>query len=128
MKEITTTRLVLDKDEREIRKSWGYDWPKMVKDEKKHGHFTVLFGDWSGYRSSQYQITHVQYVTPKEAEEIKLRHIGFTDGTSMSIWMVKLTISDLLKKQYRKKLGYSSLIDKGIRSGKPSFNVADDNE
>lgn len=123
MKEVTTTRLVLDKEEREIRKSWGRDWARLRNDAKKYGTCFLLMGDWSGYNSSQYRLTHCTRISKDEADTIKLRTVRFSDNTTMSVWIVKTTIEQLLNKRWKAAHGYDSLLSQAIKTGDVSYSV-----
>ena len=122
-KVVTATRLSLNAEEREVRKTWGSKWLRMRAEEKRRGHFHVLFGDWSGYRSSQQRITHIDYIPRIVVEEKKLETVLFSDGTMMRVWTEPFTILELLQKGLRRRQGYTSLIDQAMRSGKRVFDV-----
>lgn len=121
MKTITVTRTVLEPWEREIRKTWGEDWKRMKKDQKKEKPFGILTGRWHGPTGSR--IVHVEYVPGDHAKKIVLREVIFTDGTRMSISVETMSIPWLLAKGHRKKMGYKGLIDEARASCAQTYNV-----
>jgi len=123
MREVTVTRMVLTPEEREIRSSWGNVWVRMQRECRKNGFVTLLFGDWSGYRSSQYRITHIDYIFPNEAKNLKLRTVQFTDCTVMNVWTEKVTIESILARGLKRRQGYTSLISEAMASGEGFYSV-----
>ncbi len=124
---VTSTRLSLTKEERPIAKSWGSWWAYFGRMERTHGGCKVLFGDWSGYRSSQYRITHVDWC-PKELVESYHGTVQFTDGTTMSVWVKKVSRKDIIHNKWKRNPSYESLIRKLIASGKSYYKVGEENE
>ncbi len=130
MKETTfiSKRLTLTKEERPIAKSWGRWWAYLGQLERSGKMGRLLFGDWSGYRSSQYRVTHVDYCFYKDLPDNFHGTVRFTDGTTMSVWVEKITRADIIRRKLRNNPTYSDLIRKLIKSGNSYFNVADDNK
>lgn len=119
----TSTRLSLTKEEREISKSWGRWWEYFGRLERTQGSFKVLFGNWSGYTSSQRRITHVDYC-PKDLIETYHGTVEFTDNTTMSVWVEKLTRKDIISRELRRNPSYEQLIGKLLKSGSNYYSVA----
>jgi hypothetical protein len=118
----TTTRMVLETpQEKALAKSWGSDWKRMSVSEDKQGSFLVIFGDWSGYKSSQYRITHTM-LSPIQ-EEGFLGTVKFSDNTKMDVWTKRMTREELLEGDFRKMEGYESLIREFLKSGKKYYKV-----
>jgi hypothetical protein len=122
----TSTRLTLTKQERLISKSWGSWWNYFGRMERTHGCFNVLFGDWSGYTSSQSRITHVDWC-PKSLDERYHGTVRFTDNTTMKVWVEKLTRKDIIRRGLRRNPSYESLIHKLLSSGSNYYDVAKQN-
>lgn len=124
MKKITytTSRMVLETPtEKEVARSWGNDWKRMGSLESREGSFLVIFGDWSGYKSSQYRITHTM-LSPIQ-EEGFLGTVEFSDNTKMDVWTKRMTREELLEGNFRKIEGYESLIRDFIKSGKKYYKL-----
>jgi len=124
MKETTivSKRLTLTKEERPIAKSWGRWWNYMGGLERKEKRGRLLFGDWSGYKSSQYQITHVDYC-PKDLPDDYRGIVDFTDGTSMSVWVESVTRAEIIRRRLRCRPNYNELIGKLIKGGTGYWSV-----
>lgn len=122
MKTIITTRIVLDPEERAIAKRWGSDWARMKKDEKKHGAFFVLMGEWSGYNGCS-RIVHTQYVPYPHADGIVLKSIRYTDGTSLYVSVRRFTAQTLLSQKIERKATYDQLVDKARASAQTEYSV-----
>ena len=120
---VISSRLVLDKEEREIRHTWGRWWPRMRKEQERKGGFYLLFGDWSGYQSSQYRITTIQYIKEEDVKNLKLHTVYFSDNTTMSVWVKKVTIETLLASKWKQRLTYTDLIRKAMATGKETYSV-----
>lgn len=104
MKRIMVERIVFDKDEREIKKSWGKDWSRMMKDAKQSGFFLILRGVWNG------KTVHTQYAPLSQRETIVLREIVFSDGTTMGIDFNETTLEVLMMSKIKRKAAYDDLI------------------
>jgi len=118
-----TPRLNLAKEvEREIHKSWGQLWPRMLAEARKHGTIRILFGRWSGYHSSQQRLVHVDWLPTKES--LTLIGVQFTDNTTMNIWTERLTIPQLLEQKLARKPSYEKLIGEARVSGESWYVVA----
>ncbi len=124
MKEIVVKRMVLSKEEQRVRASWGKLWDRMRNEERKHGHVTLLFGDWSGYRPSQYRITHIDWL-PAKVEAVKLKTVLFTDNTTMRVWTEPMTLASLLERGFARRLGYTNLLNEAILTGKDIYVVGE---
>mgnify|MGYP003394541828 FL=1 len=83
---------------------------------RRKGIIYCIEGEWSGYNSSQQRVVHREY-TPKadRADAVKkLGLIRYTDGTVLFL----RTYGIKSKEQILPKIdGYTSLIDKAIRTG-----------
>jgi hypothetical protein len=116
MKYVTTTRLSLNKEERAIARTWGRDWSRLRNEQKKHGSFYILIGDWSGYRSGQYRYTHVVFMSRRAMKmynidaDWSVYHV-FGDSTGMRIWLQEMTIEELISSETQQRRGYDSLVD-----------------
>jgi hypothetical protein len=122
MKTITTTRLILEPEERAITKRWGSDWARMKKDEKKHGAFFVLMGEWSGYNGCS-RLVHTEYVPYLHGEGIVLRTIRYTDGTTLNISVRRFTVQTLLSQKVERKAAYDELVYKARASSQVEYAV-----
>lgn len=122
----TSTRLSLTKEERYISKSWGRWWAYFWQSERNTGSFKVLFGNWSGYTSSQRRITHTD-ICPKDLDEKYHGTVEFTDGTTMSVWVETLTRKEIINRKLERNPSYSHLISKLINSGENYYSVAKNN-
>lgn len=114
MREVTTTRISLTKDEREIAKTYGNDWQRMLAEYRKYGTLYILIGDWSGYRSSQYRYTHVVFMPRRRMKVLDVEadwrdHHRFTDNTNMSMWLQEMSIADIINQKIRSVRGYDEL-------------------
>ncbi len=119
MKTIQTTRVILNPEEKLVRKSWDTDWPKMRKADS----FLLMFADWSGYNSSQYRITHCS-LAPKTVDKSNFPvTVQFTDNTTMTIFLEEYSLEKLLEKNVMKKLAYESLICEALASGQSFYKV-----
>lgn len=125
MRTVTSTRLVLDKAEQHVRKTWGNDWNRMRNAEKKDGRVYLLEGTWSGYNASQSRVCHREFLTKKEADAMKLGIISFTDGTTLDISVIGVSIAEILKNHRVKNMGYSSLVRKAVASEKYNYSVSE---
>lgn len=124
MKEVTytSTRLVpTTPEEKRAKSSWGKDWSRIRNAEDKGGALLV-FGDWSGYRAEQKQITHITLALP-EMDDSYRSTVKFTDGTTMNVWTERVTRKDILIRGLNKKNGYSELIREAFKSGEPFYKV-----
>lgn len=120
-KEYKTKRLILSKDEKEIAKSWGSLWSRFGVLERSGRPIILIFGDWSGYRSSQYRITHI------DQSHTKLDNfhgtVQFTDNTTMSVWTKSVTREDIIRNKWYCKRSYTDLIGKLVNSGQSFYRV-----
>lgn len=130
MKETTfiSKRLTLTKEERPIAKSWAHWWSRMGSLERRDKPVRLLFGNWSGYSSSQSRITHVDYCFYKELPSDFHGTVRFTDGTTMSVWIENVTRAEIIRRKLRKNPSYSSLISKLIKSGNGYYDVASESK
>lgn len=122
--EYTSKRLVLSKEERHIAKSWGSLWQLFGQRERAGKGIVLLFGDWSGYRSSQYRITHIDWCYFKEIGSDYRGTVRFTDGTTMTVWTQAITREEIIRRKLVKNPTYKDLISKLIISGKSYYDVA----
>lgn len=127
-----TTRIqATTPEEKAIVKSWGSLWQRFGQLERTGRPILLIFGDWSGYRSSQYQITHIDvadhYGSPKQkiAEDFS-GTVRFTDNTTMQVWVKKITRAEILQRGFKKRQCYYELINRLVKSGKTYYSVADD--
>lgn len=127
MKIVTTERLVFDKGERETKKTWGNDWPRIWKDIKKYGGVAILTGTWSGYTASQSRIAHSEYVPWIHADGMHLRTIVFTDGTTLRVEIRAYTIEQILEWKIRRIRAYDELIREARGAMVETFYVGQDN-
>lgn len=118
-------RLTLTKEEKEISKSWGPLWARFGALERKGKPIYLIFGDWSGYRSSQYRITHIDAALShyRKVEDFRLGTVQFTDGTSMAVWVKSVTREQIINHKWRRSPSYTQLINKLIDSGKTFYQV-----
>jgi hypothetical protein len=122
-----TTRLSLTAEDRAIRKTWADHfgpWDRMRAEAKRNGgKVLILFGDWSGYRSSQQRITHVDWISRKRAEGMKLRTVQFSDNTTMRVWTEELTLAEVLTRKLARRPSYDKLIYDAMASGEERYAV-----
>lgn len=121
VKEFKSTRLVLTKEEREISKSWGPLWARFGALERRGRPILLIFGDWSGYRSSQYRITHIDQSSTADVNFHGT--VQFTDNTTMTVWVKAVTRQQIIRNQWRRSQSYSELIRKLITSGQTFYKV-----
>lgn len=126
--EFTSKRLVLSKEEKSIAKSWGVLWSRFGQLERSARPIRLIFGDWSGYRSSQYRITHVAFLTNKSVESTFSGTVQFTDNTTMNVWVKEVTREEIINNKWEQRAGYTKLIGDLIRSGKTYYKVGDQND
>lgn len=120
-KEFKTTRLVLTKEEKIIAKSWGLLWARFGSMERRGKSIYILFGDWSGYRSSQYRITHIDHTT--KVNESYRGTVLFSDNTTMSVWVVAVTRADIIRNKWNRRQSYNTLISKLLDSDSNYYKV-----
>lgn len=116
---VKTIRFQYTKEEEAVKKTWGNDWKKVMKDYKNHGACFVLTAVWSGYHSAQSKVVHRQYVPWEFSTDLET--IKFTDGTYLDI-RVDIVPLSLLVSQDR-KMTYKSLIREALESGKTTYEV-----
>ena len=130
MKEVrvTSSRLsATTAEEKRIVESWGKLWSTFSQRDRSGKGIVLIFGDWSGYRSSQYRITHIDWCYHKELPDNFHGTVQFTDGTTMQVWTRRVSRRDILQYKYERKCSYTELISKLIKSGKSFYSVADEN-
>lgn len=127
MKTVTTTRVVLDKDERAIAKTWGSDWARIRADVKKYGRACILTGEWSGYNSGQRRICHTEYSRNDHSRGMALKQIVFTDGTTLRVEIRAYTIKQILEWKMRRINGYDELIREARGAMVETYYVGQDN-
>lgn len=111
-------------EEKAIIKSWGSLWQRFGQLERSGRKIVLVFGDWSGYRSSQYRITHVDYFGYyHKVDSFTGGIVMFTDNTTMSVWIKEVTRRDILSSKYRRATGYTSLINDMLKSGQTYYKV-----
>jgi len=131
--EYTTKRIqATTPEEKSIVKSWGSVWQRFGQLERSGKPIYLICGDWSGYRSSQYRITHVDfagyYGEPGHILTSDFRlTVQFTDNTTMNVWVVKVTREAILEGNYRRRESYNKLINDAIKSGKSYYKVGENN-
>lgn len=118
-----STRLVLTKEERRISKSWGRLWNLFGQRERSGKGIYLLLGDWSGYKPSQHRITHVGWNIYKDLDENYHGTVKFTDNTTMSVWIEKVTRKDIVSRKMYKNETYSELINDLIKSGSGYYDL-----
>jgi len=128
--EYKVKRMTLTKEEQIISKSWGSLWTRFGVLERSGRPIVLIFGDWSGYRSSQYQITHVDYAgyygNPGQSSTDDFSGtIKFTDNTTMSVWCRVVTRAEIIEKQFKRRQNYNKLINDMIKSGKTFYDLND---
>lgn len=116
-------RIVYDADENEIRKSWGLDWSRMMKDFKKYGYCQILIGKWSGYSDQQKSIQHVEYVPWGSTDEMRLQSITFSDQTILTIDVQKVALEFILGAKIRRMPHYGILIQNARASMQSVYEV-----
>lgn len=127
--EFKTRRLTATSpEEKAVVKSWGALWSRFGVLERSGKPILLIMGDWSGYRSSQYQITHVDYAgyygAPGQKVDAEFSGtVKFTDGTTMSVWVKVVTRAEILQRNLRRKQGYRELISDLVKSGKTYYEV-----
>jgi len=133
MESVTTTRLSLNKEERAIAKTWGRDWSRIRNEQKRHGSFYILIGDWSGYRSSKYRYTHIVFMSRRAMKLYGIdadwcAHHQFGDNTGMRIWIQEMTIEKLISSETRQCRGYDSLVGEYLTKARMEEPNEPDNE
>lgn len=126
--EYKSKRLVLSKQEKEIAKSWGRLWNLFGQRDRSGKGIVLIFGDWSGYRSAQYRITHVDWCYHKEIGDNYRGTVRFTDGTTMAVWTQKVTREEIIRRELYKKTSYTELINNLIKSGDNYYDVSKENQ
>lgn len=119
--EYKSKRLILSKDEKEIAKSWGSLWSRFGVLERSKRPIILIFGDWSGYTSSQYRITHIGY--SYSAKDGFSGTVQFTDNTTMSVWVKAVSREQIIKNKWRRRPSYTGLIGDLIKSGQSYYKV-----
>lgn len=119
--EYKSKRLVLSKDEKEIAKSWGSLWSRFGVLERNNRPILLIFGNWSGYSSSQYRITHIDQ--SHNAKEGFSGTVQFTDNTTMSVWVKAVTREQIIKNKWYRRASYTGLIGDLIKSGQSYYKV-----
>lgn len=127
MKTVTTTRVVLDKEERAIAKSWGSDWARIKTDVKKYGRACILTGEWSGYNAGQRRICHTEYSRNDHSRGMALKSIVFTDGTTLRVEIRAYTLEQILGWKMRRIQAYDELIREARGAMVETFYVGQDN-
>lgn len=127
MKTVTTTRVVLDKEERAIAKTWGSDWARIKADVKKFGRAAILTGEWSGYNSGQRRICHTEYSRNDHSRTMALKQIVFTDGTTLRVEIRAYTLEQILEWKMRRIRAYDELIREARGAMVETFYVGQDN-
>lgn len=123
MKKVMVERIVLDKDDREIKKSWGRDWTRMMAEIKKHGRVHILRGIWSGYRSEQSKLCHVEYIPTAHVQGLRLQRIVFTDGTTLDLNVTSYDLAGLFFYKAMRKAQYDELVYKARLSMEETYYV-----
>jgi hypothetical protein len=128
--EYTTKRIIATTpEEKAVAKSWGSLWSRFGQLERSGKPIYLIFGDWSGYKSSQYRITHIDFAAYYGAVKQHLNDdfrgtVQFTDNTTMSVWVKVVSRADILQAKYYKKENYRTLINDLIKSGESYYKVA----
>jgi hypothetical protein len=131
-REYTTKRLIAQgPEEKAIVKSWGSLWQRFGSLERSGKPIYLIFGDWSGYRSSQYRITHVDFAGYYETVSQKLDDkyrgtVQFTDNTTMTVWVQCVTREQILERKLSKRESYNRLINDSVKSGKSYYKVGEE--
>jgi len=110
-------------EEEEIVESWGSDWEDLQKEQQKEFGVLIMIGDWSGYKAGQYRITHITRAPIDWKKTGPIGRINFGDGTTMDVWVERITLKTLFKRGLKKKDQYSQLIEKLIKSGMSYYDA-----
>lgn len=122
--EYVTKKLIpITREEKDTAKSWGPLWSRFGVLERTGRPILLIFGDWSGYTSRQYRITHVDFATNYGVQESYRATVQFTDNTTMSVWVQRVTRREILEKGFSRKQNYNDLIRKAARSGESFYKV-----
>ena len=127
MKTVTTTRVVLDKEERAIAKSWGSDWDRIKSDIKKFGRACILTGEWSGYNAGQRRICHTEYSRNDHSRGMALKSIVFTDGTNLRVEIRAYTMEQIFEWKIERKRQYDQLVREAREAMVETFYIGQDN-
>ena len=119
MKEVTCTRIVLNTNEKAIRKQWKYSWKKIWELHKKGKPITIEIGEWSGYTSSQQQVCHCILVTESHPDLT----IKFSDNTYLYVKYVEYTLEEFFIQELKRINNYSRIIKETLDSGSNYYEV-----
>lgn len=128
MKTITVQRVVLNEEERAIAKSWGRQWARMKADIRKHGGVVILTATWSGYSASQSRICHTEHVRWEHADDIVLKTIVFTDGTTLAIEVGRYTLEMIMREKVRRITQYDGLVSEARAALVETYSVGSHQE
>jgi len=119
-----STRMVLSPEEKMVKDSWKPVWPRMRLQEYRTGSFWLIFGEWFGlgHSSRRRKVVYLDYLSPLDLP-VRLRGIHFSDGTSLGIWIQKMTRDEIVRRMLKRNLGYSAVISEALESGEEEFRV-----
>lgn len=126
---VTYEKLVFNKEELSVVKSWGSQWGLLLKDFKKYGKTTILEGLWSGYEPGS--IYEPSSITRKVVSRMRLPYgydptlktVVYTDNTALDFIVKSYDLEDFISKGLRRISGYDSLITRSMLKGKAVVSV-----
>lgn len=121
MKKVMTERIVLDPEEREIRKSWGDDWKKIMADMRKFKRACLLIGMWQKNGSVERKMYHAEYVKNEHSRGTVLHSIVFPDGT-LNVDIRAFSLEQIFEWKVRRDLRYMDLINAARESLEPVYH------
>jgi hypothetical protein len=73
------------------------------------------------------RITHIDWCSKNMSDNYR-GTVQFTDGTTMSVWVRRVTRKQIIENKWRRNPTYESLIRKLISSGKDFYRVGEEKE
>jgi len=111
MREVTytSTRIVLDAEEKRIAKAWKGDWKKILKFHREDGSIPLIIGTWSGYTSKQRRDVHCSLGSNDIPNGI-MGIVKFGDQTDMDVVKKEVTLTEILEKGILPMSSYSDQV------------------
>ena len=123
----TSKRIIPTTDrEKSVIKSWKSYWGDFGRFEKDGQSIYLIQGIWSGYKSSQRQIVHLDHVSKysfSKADPYYLSTVEFSDQTTMELTILKVSREEILEQNLSRKLGCTELIQKVIKSNLTTYRI-----
>lgn len=123
----TTTKLILTKEEKEIKKTWDDGtWKFLLKQEAVLGYVVLITGTWSGYPGqTNCDTTSYRHATMAMNPSIHPYRgtIVFTDNTTLNVVSEKMTIEELLQRRIKQRGAYTELVIRMIQGGQGYLNL-----